>query len=143
MPLLTCHCEPSRLILLLINGAVCWASQGKSRTGSHSPKPPFICPQQMGPLRPLARLHLMRSASFILISEQVPEQEPPDLQMTSVTCPPSQSYSEKQRLITPVLSGLFPPFFSFFVFLSSPCRRTTHWQNDRSNAAILQNLTVV
>lgn len=31
MPLLTCHCEPSRLILVLINGAVCGDSQGKSR----------------------------------------------------------------------------------------------------------------
>ncbi|KAI4807008.1 hypothetical protein KUCAC02_017788 [Chaenocephalus aceratus] len=34
----------------------------------------------MGPLGPAAHLHLMHSASFILISEHVPEQEPPDLQ---------------------------------------------------------------
>ena len=50
--------------------------RGRAGLFSHSLKPPFICPQQMGPPGPPARLHLpclMRSASFILISEQVPE----------------------------------------------------------------------
>lgn len=73
VPLLTCHCKPSRPILLLINGAVCWASQEKTRAAFSFTEAPFICPQQMGPLGPTARLHLMCSASFILISEQVPE----------------------------------------------------------------------
>ena len=102
--------RPSRLILLLINGAVCRASQGKSGAPLPFTEPPFICPQQMGPLGPAAHLHLMRSASFILISEHVPEQEPPDLQVTSVTCQPSQSYSKKTMAHTPALSGRFSLF---------------------------------
>lgn len=50
--------------------------RGRAGLFSHSLKHRFICPQQMGPPGPPARLHLpclMRSASFILISEQVPE----------------------------------------------------------------------
>lgn len=50
--------------------------RGRAGLFSHSLKPPFICPQQMGPPGPPARLRLpcrMRPASFILISEQVPE----------------------------------------------------------------------
>lgn len=41
--LLTCQCEPSRRILVLINGSACL--QGKGPFHSHSL---FICSQQMG-----------------------------------------------------------------------------------------------
>lgn len=98
VPLLTCHCEPSRLILVLINGPVCCASQGKSRAVFPLTEAPVYLPTTDGPpgapgsFAPtlpyaLSILHLNQWAGSWA--------QPPNLQVTSVTCPPSQSYQIK------------------------------------------------
>lgn len=79
VPLLTCHCGPSRSILVLINEAVGSDSLGKSRAVfSFTGAAHVYLPTTDGPPGALGarRVHL-RVASFVLISEHVPQRRHP------------------------------------------------------------------
>lgn len=65
--------------------------------------------------------------------------ELPDLQVTSVTCPPSQSYQilRRQRLITLGSSGSRQQQLFLLPYLSSLCWSIMSWQIDRSTVVLL------